>query len=287
VCPGPGFFLRFFVAMARGSTRFVPDKASPPLEACGGSSCTRSKSVRLAALIAVWYLSSLLTSLSTKEILRVFPYPVSLAAVQQAIAAVMGWTTLRTGQPCSVLLRDRELHLSCLPVATVMVVALVCYRWALMVSSVSFVHTVKTLGPVFTIAFSRLLLDERLPASSYSSVVPVTLGVALTSITGAEVTLIGFAAILLSTAGQALQSVTAKRLMRERGVGKGELFAMAALHAFIMLLPLSLLLDAWRIQRARAPLPPRARTTAAARRACNTAAARLSRVPVARPAVLY
>lgn len=207
------------------------------------------KSLRLAALLAIWYVSSLLTSLSTKEILHVFPYPITLAAVQQAIAAAVGWASLRSGQSRLSLLRDSNLHLSTLPVATVMVIALASYRWALMMGSVSFVHTVKTLGPLFTIAFSRLFLDERLPMARYLSVAPVVLGVALTSITEAEFTLAGFLAILLSTAGQALQSVAAKRLLREHEVGKAELFAMAALHALCMLLPLSVALDAWRIGR--------------------------------------
>jgi hypothetical protein len=115
------------------------------------------------------------------------------------------------------------------------------------------VHTVKTLGPVFTIAFARLLLGERLPLSRCVAVAPVVLGVALTSITEAEFTMVAFLAILLSTAAQALQSVVAKRLLREREVGKSELFALAALHAFAMLLPLSLILDAWRIHRAPSP----------------------------------
>lgn len=214
-----------------------------------GGCAPRSRSLRLVALLGVWYISSLLTSLSTKEILRVFPYPISLAAVQQAIAASCGWVSLQTARPRLSVLRDRQLHLSTLPVAAVMVISLASYRWALMVGSVSFVHTVKTLGPVFTIAFARLLLGECLPPSRYLSVGPVVLGVALTSITEAEFTTIGFLAILLSTAAQALQAVIAKRLMREREVGKSELFALAALHAFAMLLPLSVVLDAWRIQQ--------------------------------------
>ena len=58
------------------------------------------RTTRLAFLLFVWYTSSLLTSLSTKEILRVFPYPITLAAVQQAIAAAMGWASLQNaGRP--------------------------------------------------------------------------------------------------------------------------------------------------------------------------------------------
>ena len=97
-------------------------------------------------------------------------------------------------------------------------------------------------------------LCSRTQASRGVTVVPVVLGVALTSITEAEFSLAGLCAILISTAGQAFQGVAAKRLMREREVGKGELFAMAALHAFLMLVPLSILLDVWRIRRS--PLNP-------------------------------
>ena len=118
-----------------------------------------------------------------------------------------------------------------------------------MSATVSFVHTVKTLGPIFTIAFSRLFLREHLPPERYFVVAPVILGVALTSISEAEFSPMGFLAIVLSTAAQALQSVAAKLLMRDRGLGKAELFAMAALHAFAMLLPLSAALDLWRIAR--------------------------------------
>ena len=178
-----------------------------------------------------------------------FPYPISLAAMQQAFAATCGWASLRTGRTRSSMLSDRQLHLSTLPIAAVMVVALASYRWALMAATVSFVHTVKTLGPIFTIAFSRMLLDERLGATRYIAVAPVILGVALTSISEAEFSPMGFLAILLSTVAQALQSVAAKLLMRAGSVGKPELFAMAALHAFAMLLPLSILFDLWRMMR--------------------------------------
>ena len=232
--------------------RFLPSLTSTQgfiahehLDARGG---TRRR-CGLAVLLLCWYLSSLLTSLSTKEILRAFPYPISLAATQQAFAATFGWATLRTGRSRMDMLRDRQLQLSTFPVAAVMVVALASYRWALMSASVSFVHTVKTLGPIFTIAFSRLFLGEHLPHERYFVIAPVILGVALTSISEAEFSPMGFLAIVLSTAAQALQSVAAKLLMRDRGLGKADLFAMAALHAFLMLLPLSAALDLWRIAR--------------------------------------
>ena len=145
------------------------------------------------------------------------------------------------------MLLDWQLHMTTLQMSGVMVVALVSYRWSLMGASVAFVHTVKTLGPVFTILFARLLLGERLPFVRYAAVAPIVLGVALTSITEAESTLVGFVAAGISTSASALQAVSTKRLLRECLVAKADLFAMAALQAFFLLLPLALALDAWRL----------------------------------------
>jgi solute carrier family 35 protein E1 len=235
--------------------RYLPTSGALPLHTQSRCCpCLWRTQLRLPILLFLWYSSSLLTSLSTKAILHTFPYPITLAAVQQAIAAVCGWAGTRVpGRSRTSLLFDRRLHLATAPIAAVMVCSLIAYRWALMTASVSFIHTVKTLGPIFTIAFARLLLHEEATAARYASVAPVMLGVALTSITEAEFSMVGFLAVLTSTTAQALQSVGSKRLLRERDVGKAELFAMAALHALLMLLPLSLLLDAWRITRS--PLP--------------------------------
>lgn len=197
----------------------------------------------LALLLTMWYGSSVLTSLSTKEILRGFPHPVTLALVQQAIAIVCSWSSLPPGSR-RLMAGDTQLHYYTLQVSAVMVVALVSYRWSLMGASVAFVHTVKTVNPVFTIAFSRALLGERLAMARYFAVLPIILGVALTSVSGAETTVVGFVAAGLSTSAAALQAVVAKRLLRDGDISKSQLFAMAALQAFLLLLPLALVLDA-------------------------------------------
>ena len=66
----------------------------------------------------------------------------------------------------------------------------VSYRWSMLSVSVSFTHTIKTLGPMFTIFFSRLLLSERMPFSRLLSVLPVVLGVAITTSTEVEFALV-------------------------------------------------------------------------------------------------
>ena len=243
----------------------------------------------------VWYGTSAVTSITTKEILRSFPFPITLAVLQQLVAAAGGVVAYRAsiastcarGKICedSSDSSARARAVTVLPVAAVMVGSLVTYRWSLMSVSVKFVHTVKTLGPVFTILFSRVMLKERLSASRSASVVPVMVGVAITSITEAEFALVGFLAALTSTVCQALQAVLTKTLLEEgvvrraqysphnspranlsarkfcairaqfsdaaaahlSQVRKAELFYVAAVFAFVLLLPLFFFLDAWRL----------------------------------------
>ena len=202
---------------------------------------------KILLLLGIWYASSALTSLSTKEILRSFPHPVTLALVQQLIAASFGWASLRSDRSRREVLVDLQLHWLTLQISVVMVISLIAYRWALMGGSVAFINTVKTLGPVFVIVCSRVFLGERLSIARYLAVLPIILGVALTSITEAEFTWVGFLAGLVSTLATAVQSVAGKRLLREGEMEKAELFSLAALQACFLLLPLSLAIDAWRL----------------------------------------
>ena len=256
------------------------------------TSLCRPRTARLVGLLLVWYGTSAVTSITTKEILRSFPFPITLAVLQQLVAAAGGVVAYRAsiastcarGKICedSSDSSARARAVTVLPVAAVMVGSLVTYRWSLMSVSVKFVHTVKTLGPVFTILFSRVMLKERLSASRSASVVPVMVGVAITSITEAEFALVGFLAALTSTVCQALQAVLTKTLLEEgvvrrarnsprahsaqfvrnscaipaqlsdaaahtSQVRKAELFYVAAVFAFVLLLPLFFFLDAWRL----------------------------------------
>lgn len=53
--------------------------------------CSSRRDVQLLLLLCLWYASSAVTSLSTKEILRSFPFPITVALVQQSVSTVLGW----------------------------------------------------------------------------------------------------------------------------------------------------------------------------------------------------
>ena len=88
-----------------------------------GCSPPTARTVTLALLLALWYSSSVVTSLTTKSILSRFPFPITLALVQQAVAAALSYMSWRKAavQPSERAERWRTV----MPVAFVMVLSLV------------------------------------------------------------------------------------------------------------------------------------------------------------------
>jgi len=190
--------------------------------------------------------SSAATSISTKEILWYFPFPIAVAAIQQLISATCSragatFTTAPSPESRCVVARRNAYIIA--PVAASMVISLVAYRWSLLSASVSFTCIVKTLAPLFTIIFSYTVANEPTPLSRCASVIPVVIGVALTSATEVEFSVQGALAALIATAFQALQMVLAKRLLSKGGWSKGDLFFHVAVFGFAILLAMVLLFE--------------------------------------------
>jgi drug/metabolite transporter (DMT)-like permease len=129
------------------------------------------------------------------------------------------------------------------PVSLSMVLSLVAYRWSLLSASVSFTCIIKTLAPVFTMIFSYIIVNEPTTWTRCASVIPVVVGVALTSATEVEFSLPGTMAALIATASQALQMVLAKRLLSAGGWTKAELFYAVAVSGFATLLLMVILFE--------------------------------------------
>ena len=90
-------------------------------------SAPSARAVKIGLLLVMWYSSSVVTSLTTKTILSDFPFPITLALVQQAVAAVLSyisWQWERGAEPPAAS-RDRASIIT--PIACVMVLSLV--RW--------------------------------------------------------------------------------------------------------------------------------------------------------------
>ena len=198
--------------------------------------------LQLAATVLAYYASSVLTSCLTKELLTLLPRPLTIALLQQVVAAAVGaWDhRRRSGEP--VLAYERHWH-AARPASSALVVAMLAYRVSLLYNAVSFSQAVKTLQLLFSAVLARALLREALPPLRLLSLVLCLGGVGATSATEANFTPAGFALAVLSSAAQALQAVKSKQVLVRGDVGRTALFAICAFQAMLLLLPCWLVVD--------------------------------------------
>tara|TARA_B100000795_G_scaffold131260_1_gene97949 strand:- start:618 stop:983 length:366 start_codon:yes stop_codon:yes gene_type:complete len=83
------------------------------------------RTVKIGLLLAMWYSSSIITSLTTKTILSHFPFPITLALVQQAVAAVLSYISWRWERGADPPAASRDRASIVTPIAGVMVLSLV------------------------------------------------------------------------------------------------------------------------------------------------------------------
>jgi hypothetical protein len=115
--------------MPRGRTSFVPEPHDTlPYDLPWSAPSMRA--VKIGLLLAIWYSSSIITSLTTKTILLHFPFPITLALVQQAVAAVLSYISWRWERGAIPQAASRDRARIVTPIAGVMVLSLVRRRTA-------------------------------------------------------------------------------------------------------------------------------------------------------------
>ncbi|KZS94580.1 TPT-domain-containing protein [Sistotremastrum niveocremeum HHB9708] len=136
--------------------------------------------VRFVLLCCLWYMSSALSSNTGKQILNQFRLPVTLTIVQFGFVAgycvlfaspVIPYTKIRS--PTRSILR------STFPMGIFQVGGHVFSSVAMSRIPVSTVHTIKALSPLFTVATYACLFGVSYSMKTYTSLIPLTLGVML------------------------------------------------------------------------------------------------------------
>jgi solute carrier family 35 protein E1 len=206
------------------------------------------------ALILVYYVSSTLNSVFTKQILISYPRPLTVSLSQQLFSSIvsLGHYHRSTGKRLDLRRHLRRV----MPIALALVIGLVSYRASLLYNAVSFAQVVKSLQPLFAAAMCVVFLGERISPTRLAALVLLVAGVALASVTEVDFRFAGFFLALASALAQAVQAALSKACLVDqmaRGklspkassptMSEFELFALAAIYAMVMLLPLWAFLD--------------------------------------------
>lgn len=182
----------------------------------------------LGALFATWYWSNTVFNVYNKQILKVFPFPVTCTAIQFLVATVVmvSLWLVRLKKPPRVSL---ALFRSTMPLGALHAAGFLLTNMSLGKVSVAFTHTIKSTEPFFSVALTPSILGEIPTWGIVISLFPIVAGVALASATEVSFNWIGFLAAVGSNLALQSRNVLSKKLMNDAKAASENQAQLAAL----------------------------------------------------------
>ncbi|KAJ8440293.1 hypothetical protein Cgig2_012729 [Carnegiea gigantea] len=140
----------------------VVQATSVPENADAGDAAGKSafaQTLALGSLFGLWYLFNIYFNIYNKQVLKVFPYPMTVTVVQFAVGSVfvlLMWTLNIYRRP---KISAAQL-VAILPLAMVHTMGNLFTNMSLGRVAVSFTHTIKAMEPFFSVLLSVLFLGE-------------------------------------------------------------------------------------------------------------------------------
>lgn len=204
-----------------------------------------ASTITATSAILAWYLTNIFTVVLNKYLFQImeFKFPLTLTAIHMLISSLGSYVALRVFQvvPLITVPRDRMIK-TIIPLGIVFCINIILGNISLRWIPVSFMQTVKSSVPAFTVMLQTLLLKQYSSQLTYVSLIPVVGGVALASFTEVNFEMIGFLAALTSSLTTAIQSVVSAMLL---GGGTLKLDSLNLLYymapvSFVFILPFAL-----------------------------------------------
>lgn len=217
----------------------------PPLSPSSSSSSNSlSQRLELGVLFCLWYVSNIYFNIFNKQVLKVYPYPVTISLIQFAIGTLLiliMWSFNLYKRPNIT----KSQLVAIVPLAIVHTMGNLCTNMSLGKVSVSFTHTVKALEPFFSVIISALFLGEVPTVWVLSSLVPVVGGVAMASLTEDSFDWVGFWSAMGSNLANQSRNVFSKQFMvkKEESLDNITLFSMITILSFALNVPLTLCME--------------------------------------------
>ncbi|KAJ9140314.1 hypothetical protein P3X46_030975 [Hevea brasiliensis] len=217
----------------------VPENAG---EAEKSSSLT--KTLELGLLFGLWFLFNIYFNIYNKQVLKVYPYPVTVTVVQFAVGTllvILMWTFNLYKRP---KVSGAQLA-AIVPLAVVHTLGNLFTNMSLGKVAVSFTHTIKAMEPFFSVVLSAMFLGELPTIWVVGSLLPIVGGVALASATEVSFNWAGFWSAMASNLTNQSRNVLSKKVMvnKEESVDNITLFSIITIMSFILLAPVSLFME--------------------------------------------
>lgn len=225
--------------VAAGATS-VPETAGEDSKSSGGL----TETLQLGLLFGLWYLFNIYFNIYNKQVLKVFPFPLTITTCQFAMGTVLVlfmWSTNLYRKP---KISSGQL-VAILPLAIVHTLGNLFTNMSLGKVAVSFTHTIKAMEPFFSVVLSALFLGELPTLWVVSSLLPIVGGVALASMTEASFNWAGFWSAMASNLTNQSRNVLSKKFMvkKEESLDNITLFSVITIMSFFLLAPVTLVME--------------------------------------------
>ncbi|XP_020272467.1 phosphoenolpyruvate/phosphate translocator 1, chloroplastic-like [Asparagus officinalis] len=202
------------------------------------------QTLQLGGLFGLWYLFNIYFNIYNKQVLKVFPYPMTMTTAQFAVGTVfvlLMWTTNLHKRP---KISSSQL-MAILPLAMVHTMGNLFTNMSLGKVAVSFTHTIKAMEPFFSVLLSALFLGEMPTPWVVLSIIPIVGGVALASMTEASFNWAGFWSAMASNVTFQSRNVLSKKLMikKEESLDNINLFSVITIMSLFLLTPVTLFVE--------------------------------------------
>jgi len=211
-----------------------------------------------------WFVGSVANNTTTKVAMKAFPYPLTVAYLGLLVQTAAGYIQRIDFSSGKIAKSSQLPWVTVAIIAAGILVNFAFHRFALKNSSVPFTHTAKSSSTVFVALLSLAWLKEQLDTASWFCIMLLISGITLATCTDpTPFSAVGMAAGLASAAGQSLQVVGSKLLLRE-GHGKADVYFQGMLYACFIFLPFWLFFEVSKLQSFTVPEGSTMSETAAA-----------------------
>lgn len=196
----------------RRRTSKSPDFARVRSQLAAGFDSGVGSTVLLTSLFGVWYWANTAFNVFNKQVLRVFPFPLTCTVVQFAVAGLVMssvWA-LRVKKPPRF---NAFVFRATAPLAVLHAIGFLLTNMSLGKVSVAFTHTVKSTEPFFSVALTPSILGDVPTWGILGSLFPIVAGVAIASATDVSFNWPGFLSAIGSNLALQWRNVLSKSLM--------------------------------------------------------------------------
>ncbi|CAA7397576.1 unnamed protein product [Spirodela intermedia] len=202
------------------------------------------QTLQLGGLFGLWYLFNIYFNIFNKQVLKVYPYPITITAIQFAVGTtfvLFMWTTSLLKKPKI----SSSQVVAILPLAIVHTMGNLFTNMSLGKVAVSFTHTIKAMEPFFSVILSAMFLGETPSLLVVLSLAPIVGGVALASLTEVSFNWAGFWSAMASNVTFQSRNVLSKKFMvkKEESLDNISLFSIITILSCFLLAPVALFVE--------------------------------------------